>query len=199
MDEATQIDETVYLHTHMTIPLRSKSKLIIPLDTFSYTYLFKDHDRSILLKYVDNCHLDFTLLSLKNKKNLNPCTNTVRLYNFLLTLITLLLYFIFLYVNFGIIIISLFNPIIIIALGFVQMKVIKKISGIRLLLLQKRKMKDLKVFLQNENERYYSKKKLEWSLGDKANWIQIDLKRGFLSNKKENSNNSTTKKKLIDY
>ena len=193
--EDPQIDETQYLHTHMAIPLRTKSKLIIALDIFSYTYLFKDNDRNILLKYVDRKQLDSTLFALQNEKKLNPCTNSIPFYNFLLTFSMFLLYLIFLYLNFGIIVLTLFNPIIIIALICFQVKVIKKISGIRLFLLQKRKMKDLKEFLQKENERYYSSKKIEWSLGDKANWLQIDIKKGFLSNKKDNHNSSFTRKK----
>ena len=89
----------------------------------------------------------------------------------------------FLYVSLGIVIITLFNPIVIITAVYSHIKFMKKISGIRLLLIQKRKMKDLKQFLSRENERYYSAKRIEWSLGDKANWVQIDIKKGFLSNR----------------
>ena len=102
--EDPQIDETQYLHTHMAIPLRTKSKLIIALDIFSYTYLFKDNDRNILLKYVDRKQLDSTLFALQNEKKLNPCTNSIPFYNFLLTFSMFLLYLIFLYLNFGIIV-----------------------------------------------------------------------------------------------
>ena len=182
-DPKFNIDETVYLHTQMAIPSRSKSKLIIPLDTISYTYLFKDHDINILLKYVDKKELNATLFLMKNEKKLNPCTNQIYPFKFLLTFIFAILYLIFLYVSLGIVIITLFNPIVIITAVYSQLKFVKKISGIRLLLIQKRKMKDLKQFLSRENERYYSAKRIEWSLGDKANWVQIDIKKGFLSNR----------------
>lgn len=179
----------------MAIPSRSKSKLIIPLDTISYTYLFKDNDRKMLLKYVVQKELDFTLFLMKNDKKLNPCTNKIYAFSFSLTLVLTLVYLIFLYVSLGIVIITLFNPIIIITSLFLQFKFVKKMSGIRLFLLQKRKMKDLKEFLRKENERYYSGKRIEWSLGDKGNWVQIDIKKGFLSKRKEHS---PPKKKAIN-
>lgn len=193
--EGIKIDETIYLHTQKAIPMRSKSKMIIPLDTITYTYLFKDYDKRLLLKYVEKKELDSTLNSLATKKSLNPCTNQVYLFNFILTCLILLAYVIVLYIDVGIIIMMIFNPIMIILVVFLNFKLLKKVWGIRLLLLQKRKMVDLQNFLEQENERYYKNKKLVWTLGDKANWIQIEIKKGFLSEKKDPHHNSPTKKK----
>lgn len=185
--EMPGIDETVYLHTNMAIPLRSKYKLIIPFDTITYTYLIKEQDVRILLKYIKKKELDSTLWSLKYKQKLNPYNNSIPLYKFSLSITMLFICFLLLYVSLGFIIIGLFNPIIFIFFLVFQIKVAQKIWGVGLLLLQKRKMKDLKQFLQKENERYYALKRIEWSLGEKGNWLQIDIKKGFLSNKKENS------------
>lgn len=196
-NEAIKIDETIYLHTHKAIPMRSKSKMIIPLDTITYTYLFKDYDKRLLLKYVEKKELDSTLSSLSTKKSLNPCTNQVYFFNFILTCLIMLAYIIVLYIDVGIIIIMIFNPILIIFVVFLNFKLLKKVWGIRLLLLQKRKMADLQNFLEQENERYYRNKKLVWTLGDKANWIQIEIKKGFLTEKKDPHHNSPTKKRTV--
>lgn len=176
-----EIDETVFLHTHMAIPLRSKSKLVFPLDTIIQGYLFKDKDKRNLLKYCDHENLTYTLMRLKLENSLNPLKNHPYAFQITVYCLMIFLFCVFLYPGLLLIVIFVYNPVVLLSVIACYFKVWKKWYATSLILIEKRKLKDLRKFLEQENNRYYLEKNVVWSLGNSGKWIQLDIKKGLIA------------------
>jgi hypothetical protein len=175
-----KFDETIYIPTRLAIPMRRKGKIILPMEKLLFEQTLDYNDKALLLKYCSESELQHTLNKLQSKK-MNPLTNRIFKYEFLYFLLFLLIFILVTYTYFLIVFLFVINPLIIFAFGLFEYKILQKTILNLVDNYRRIKIKSLKDFLNEENQRYYVQKNLLWSVDDNAKWILIEIKKGLVS------------------
>ena len=175
-----KFDEKIYIPTRLAIPMRRKGKIVLPMEKLLFDQTLDYNDKILLLKYCSEKELQKTLKKLQSKE-MNPLTNHIFKYEFLYILLFLLIFVIISYAYLLIVFLSIINPLIILWFGFFEYKILQKSFLNFGENYQKLKIKYLRNFLNEENERYYSQKNIIWSVDDNAKWILIEIKKGLVS------------------
>jgi hypothetical protein len=175
--ESTTVENSDnFVTPDMALPVRKKSQLIFPLDLGTGLYTISETDKRFLRKYAEKVEIDLTISNILNNRNLNPLRNSIKIFQFLLTLGMLSLFVLIIWLFLGILILFVYNPIVFLCLLYILIEVIaKSLYTYRGILLEKAKNKKLRNYLRGENLRYYNKKNLNWTLGHHGGWLQVDL------------------------
>lgn len=175
-----KFNEKIYIPTRLAIPMRRKGKIVLPMEKLLFDQTLDYNDKILLLKYCSEKELQRTLKKLQSKE-MNPLTNHIFKYEFLYILLFILIFVLISYAGLLLAFLSIINPLIIVGIGYFEYKILQKVFLNLGENYQKLKIKHLRNFLNDENERYYSLKNITWSVDDNAKWILIEIKKGLVA------------------
>ncbi|KAM3144035.1 hypothetical protein pb186bvf_003799 [Paramecium bursaria] len=161
------------------IPVRRANQLVIKYDESHKNYIFTDNDLKFLLKRTkDEKVLQKIVKNIERNKNLNPFYDSWKktVGKFFLYLVFIIVFFILFYLQIGLFIFFLGDPVIqFMYIYFILYQFWWRGGRVSIgLILEYGKTRPMEKYLKSQNRNYFGQRGLYWSLGGGGLWIQVD-------------------------